>query len=709
MLLRWANNPSKKPKGLITLVSGNSTVIYSGMLPGIIAGDYCLEEAQINLRKLAEKANVSFVNAEIVSLDLNNKSIRFRNRADISFTHISLNVGAETFIPKKYRLTQSSLKLNTIKPFDKFIKWIEYIENQEEFSRDTFNIVGSGLSAIEIAFSLRKRWPQKRLNLYSKSKNINVKLKKHLNLASIKILVDDRDIYGSTLLCTGNQIPKWLIKSGLDIDSDDRVLTHPSLQSLNHSFVFAVGDCGVIKENKRPPSGVFAVRASKPLSKNIERLSNQNQLKNWKPQKKGLQLFLHSNQSGKRLAWLLWGKFLIGPSNFIFVLKRFIDYKFMRMFADLSLMKRNVSTLFEDTLCRGCASKISYNCLKNALEKATISDISSEPEDASILSETMNNKLILQSVDGFPSLLSDPWINGRLTTLHACSDLWACGASVSSVQPIISIPSINKYIQTELLTQVLCGIKSALVDQNARIIGGHTIESRSKKHDNLALGIDISLSVNGITENNSKIWKKYGLKKNDVILISKPLGSGVFFAAAMKTIVPSNLFDDLMLQLINSQFPIWQDLVRRDVNSESGLVHACTDITGFGLIGHLSEMLLSTNYRCLSSSKKCLKIILDAENVPSFNGAMELFDKGISSSFAPSNRKFLNLIDNTKNENGFFEVNKENLNSPQYKNFLELIIDPQTCGPLVISCSEKASFELIATKNWTKIGSVDVI
>ena len=100
-------------------------------------------------------------------------------------------------------------------------------------------------------------------------------------------------------------------------------------------------------------------------------------------------------------------------------------------------------------------------------------------------------------MDGFPALVSDPWLNGRLTALHACSDLWACGAPVSSAMATITLPMVSGSEQQELLAQTLGGIRSVLDEQGAKLIGGHTMESRSTSPVPASLGVQVTLTVNG--------------------------------------------------------------------------------------------------------------------------------------------------------------------------------------------------------------------
>ncbi|MFN5697737.1 MAG: AIR synthase related protein, partial [Cyanobacteriota bacterium] len=99
-------------------------------------------------------------------------------------------------------------------------------------------------------------------------------------------------------------------------------------------------------------------------------------------------------------------------------------------------------------------------------------------EDAALVDRSTDGSLLLQSVDGFPALVSDLWLNARLTTLHACSDLWASGAVVERVQAVVTLPEGAAALQQEQLFQTLAGVRSVLDPQGARLIGGHSLEAR---------------------------------------------------------------------------------------------------------------------------------------------------------------------------------------------------------------------------------------
>ena len=322
--------------------------------------------------------------------------------------------------------------------------------------------------------------------------------------------------------------------------------------------------------------------------------------------------------------------------------------------------------------CRGCAAKLPAQPLAAALDRVGLGE---QPEDAARLDDHSG---VLQSMDGFPALVSDPWLNGRLTALHACSDLWACGASVSSAMATITLPMVPGDEQRELLVQSLSGIRSVLNEQGAELIGGHTMESRSTPPVPASLGVQITLTVNG--SSSAAPWLKSGLQPGDALLISRPLGTGVLFAGAMTGATKPPDLDAALRTMARNQHTLLQQLAPL-----RGGIHACTDITGFGLLGHLGEMLQNTQK---------LTIQLDGTAIPAYAGALELFERGISSTLAPSNRAAWRSLERTVQ-----------LQQPPSAALLELLVDPQTCGPLLLACHRDAATELTQSGPWIHIGN----
>ncbi len=707
MLLRWAMKPHLRPRGLVTLISRSSTTFYSGMLPGVIAGHYRLEDALIKIRYLADRAGVSFVKAEIVGIDIYSNCLKMKDRPAIFFTHLSLDIGSETFKDERYNEIENAGQIICIKPFFNALKWIEdndaKLSNQKSIS---LNIVGSGLAAVEIAFAIRSRWKYCPISLCVRSYRFKRNWINLLTRSNIDVIYDQKKSQGPVLLCTGNSVPKWLSQSGLQVNKFGRLLTHETLQVLGRQNIFAVGDCAVLARYPRPQSGVWAVRASKVLTLNLQFLLQGIELTKWRPQLNALQLLgAKDHQSGRRTAWAIWGNKIIGPSQIFWKLKEKIDRNFMSQFEKAMVMKKSVEISYEDYACRGCASKISATSLKTALSYSGLKNIANQPEDAALIGRSS----VIQSIDGFPALVSDPWLNGRLTTLHACTDIWASGGSVQSAQVVITVPVSTEKIQEELLSQSLQGVQSVLEPLGAKLIGGHTIESRSQPPSQLALGLQLALAVNGVLPFDKGFWTKSGMQDGDHLLVSNALGSGVLFAAAMQAKAPLYNFD-LALDELSSGYKKLLGALNL-IRSDEGLfncVHACTDITGFGLLVHLSEMLTASNKKRLERSLPLLKLELDLKSIPSIDSSLYLFRSGFLSTLSSANEQAFASIQGDKTSLVKIDLVLGDIikGSSEYNGILKLLFDPQTCGPIVISCDKKLSERLLLNTEWKLIGQV---
>ena len=707
VLLRWAMNPKLKPAGMITLVNKSSSTIYSGMFPGVVAGKYKIDEILIDLRNLASKAAVSFVMAEIEGLDLKKKKLLLTGRPDIEYSSLSLNIGTKTNVTLN-SLTRSDKKL--IVPIKPFSESLEFIIDQDIYKDDPsvkpFVIVGAGLAGIEIAFSLRHRWPKRSIQLKIKSdKKLSKNLLKTIRDLNIEIIQNNPPVSFPTLLCTGNTSFQWIKESGLLLDQKGRILTKRTLQVINYPELFAVGDCGVIKGDSRPASGVWAVRSAIPLARNLENITRGMKCYKWKPQSKAIQILDINTSKKHSKAFLFWGKIIIGPSNFLSIAKDLIDKKFISKFFIVNDIASEMLRKEDMLKCRGCAAKLSFTTLNSVLNKLDVNE--SNKDDSCDIGVLLSGKTLIQSVDGFPSLISDPWLNGRLLAFHSCSDIWACGGSVISAQSVIKLPSVPNDLQQELLFQVLEGIKSALNIQGAKLVGGHTLVARKSSEDPFSLDIESSLTVNGIVNDKTHFWPKGGMKKGDQILISRPLGTGVIFSAFMNGQIRPYVLDAALKEMNKSQHSIVKFINQLENKSpNNNIVNACTDITGFGLLGHLSEMLESTNSDLLNMNLEPLKIILEVDEIPIFEGVEELFKQGFESTLAPSNKIFLKNIDGHKNLRFELKYNEFVVTKSINYNILKVLVDPQTCGPLVISCSSIYSEKLIQNGPWKKIGFV---
>ena len=674
VLRMWAMRPKRRPAAWITLVNRRSTALYSGMVPGVVAGLYSRKECSIDLRRLADQAGVSFVEAEITGLDLEKGELLLEGRPPLQFDWLSLDVGAVVG-SEQVAVTSQALP---VKPLEPLLEWCASTANTQNVWMQ-----GSGAAAVELALALKARRKQPELctktsGLALGSRRANRLLQQVLEQAGISVTASNKDSPRKAgpevvIRCTGSRGPAWLEASGLPVNERGRVRTANTLQVDGHPRLFACGDCGVVASDPRPPSGVWAVRAAPVLAGNLERALQGKPLCQWHPQQRVLQLLGDGGVSGQPRAIALWGPIALGPSRWLWRWKDHIDQAFMRRLRELPVMGGGQGAM----ACRGCAAKMAAGPLESALARLAPtghegSGEHHQAEDAAVVERASGGELLLQSVDGFPALVSDPWLNGRLTTLHACSDLWASGARVTSAQVVVTLPTVGGELQAELLHQTLAGVRSVLDPLGAALVGGHTLEARDAMAAGPgmpAAGLALTLTVNG-TASAAGHWAKGPLRVGDALILTRPIGTGVVFAAAMAGAARPEWVDQALAVMQQSQAELVALLGAHGC-------HACTDITGFGLLGHLGEMLRATSSASPAQRKQApadLQVILDADAIPALPGSLELLEAGYSSTLAPSNARALALLDRDVALVGS-RAAKASLQA--------LLIDPQTCGPLL--------------------------
>ena len=642
LLLRsWAMRPRQRPKQTrILLVSRQGGTLYSGTIPAVVAGLLPLQAGTIDLRSLCERAAVTFVQAEITGLDPLRKELALKGRPPLRFDLLSLDVGAVT-APATAEGGQA------VKPLEPFLAWCATLPPER-----SVRIRGGGAAAVELALALRARHHPvvlllrgERLELGSAAAARAGELL--LQEAGVKLLRAVADDTPADLLCTGSRAPAWLAAAGLPVEANSgRVRTDACLQVLGQRDLFASGDCGVIIDQPRPPSGVWAVRAAPFLAANLLRHLEGRALRRWRPQARALQLLGDGGVArGAPRALASWGPFVLGPSRWLWRWKEHLDRDFLQRLAAPEPLRSGKET----AACRGCAAKLPAAPLRAALARLADDGLPPTSQDASELGRGEDGSLWLQSVDGFPALVADPWRNARLTTLHACSDLWACGARVSSAQALVTLPQSGAAIQEELLLQTLAGVRSVLDPLGAPLLGGHTLEGRD------GAGLGLALTVNGRLE-GERPWPKGPLQRGEALLLTRALGSGVLFAAAMAGAARPEWIDEALARLERCQSPLVEILAAHGCR-------ACTDITGFGLLGHLGEML--------EGADPGTAVLIEAAALPAFPGVAELLRKGYASSLAPANGGALSLLDGPVRLAGA---------KPWHQ---QLLIDPQTCGPLL--------------------------
>lgn len=679
----------------ITLITDTSHTPYSGMLPGHVAGFYSYDETHIDLRRLASFAGVQYILDRAIGLDLANNKVICANRPPVMFDYLSIDIGSTPSIIDVPGATEYAI---AAKPVPQFLQaWNEVVaavKNNPEKSL-TLSIVGGGAGGVELALNMQSHLQQ----FYRNNRLLNIHLfhssdrllpghnqwvSKHLESIllkrGIKLHLQEKvsQVYGDRVICESGLIvecdrlfwvtqassPNWLKSSGLITDANGFILVKDTLQSISHDRIFAAGDIATMQNYQRPKAGVFAVRQGKPLFENLQSILLGKKLKPYIPQKYYLSLI----GTGDKCAIASWS-FLGFHSHLLWLWKDRIDRQFMNRFSNLpkmsvvsrqsSVVSRDRTTNDEVMYCSGCAAKVGKTILEKVLKRIEIIENKDiligldRPDDAAVV-RVPNGQLMVHTIDYFPSLISDPFIFGQIATNHCLSDIFAMGATPQNALAIATIPHATEDKLEETLYQLLSGANKVLKECHTALVGGHTIEGTE-----LAFG----LACNGLVR-SEKILRKQGMKPGQLLILTKAIGTGTLFAAQMQNLAKGRWIDKAIESMLISNRSAAQILLDFGVT-------ACTDITGFGLLGHLIEMLEFSG----------VSVELNLEAIPILTGAIETIKMGITSSLQPQNLKASCYISNLA------EVS----NLPQY----QLLFDPQTSGGLLTSIDLEKAEECI--------------
>ena len=167
VLKRWAMRPEQRPRHSITLINRTSTGLYSGMVPGLIAGLYQRDELAIDLRQLCDRAGVAFVEAEITGLDPQDKCLRLRDRPALHFDWLSLDVGAISR-PSALEFRSSHWKPRSLS------------RGEDPSDPLPLRVIGAGAAGLEVVLALRRRWPQRELQLQQRPGQLDGATRKSL-------------------------------------------------------------------------------------------------------------------------------------------------------------------------------------------------------------------------------------------------------------------------------------------------------------------------------------------------------------------------------------------------------------------------------------------------------------------------------------------------------------------------------------------------
>ena len=202
LMRKWLMNPSLMPKCPITIISNDFNLVYSAMYPGVIAGEFKLDETLIDIYSLANKAKIAFIKDEISDINFIQRKVLFDKRPYIKYSKLILNFGSQTKIEREFiELVRSKLAF-PIKPFKKSYQIIKSEDTKNNSKELPFVIIGSGLAAIEMAFALRKRWRNRRIILVCDPKKVHNSIIEKLNIEDIFLKKNMDFVHGNCLLYT---------------------------------------------------------------------------------------------------------------------------------------------------------------------------------------------------------------------------------------------------------------------------------------------------------------------------------------------------------------------------------------------------------------------------------------------------------------------------------------------------------------------------
>ena len=306
--------------------------------------------------------------------------------------------------------------------------------------------------------------------------------------------------------------------------------------------------------------------------------------------------------------------------------------------------------------CGGCGAKVGATVLSRAL--ASVRPIERDdvliglhaPDDAAVV-RVPPGKAIVQTVDFFRAFIDDPWLFGRIAANHALGDIFAMGAEAQSATAIATVPPGLESKVEDTVFQMMAGAVSVLNEAGCALVGGHTGEGRE-----LALGF----AINGlIDETLANVMQKGGMQPGDVLILTKPIGTGTLFAAHARLQAAGRWIDAALESMQVSNRAAVPCLTAHGAT-------ACTDLTGFGLLGHLVEMTRASG----------VDAELELSALPLLDGAVDTVAAGILSSLQPANVRLRRAL---RDPEAFVD-------HPRYP----LLFDPQTAGGLLASVPAEA-------------------
>ena len=680
----------------LTVLCRDTDTPYSGMLPGYIAGHYGFDDVHIDLRRLAQFAGARFIRAQVTGIDRTAKRVLLSGRPPVPYDIASINIGSTPQLGSVPGAADHAVPVKPIFEFNQ--RWLALLERvKRHIGTMRIAVVGGGAGGVELLLAMQYRlnnelralgrdpaslqfhlftngailpthngWVRKKFEKVLAERGVEVHRDGEVTRVGAAQLTTAR---GQTFAAdeimwvTRAGGAAWLADTGLALDPEGFILVDATLQTVTDPALFAAGDIAAVVDHPLEKAGVFAVRMGRPLAENLRRVVEGRAPVAYRPQRRWLALI----STGDRNAVASRG-WLGFRGAWVWRWKDWIDRRFMTKFSDFPDMSQASAPAALSTVklegeeaaqaisaiamrCGGCGAKVGAGVLSRALgalEPIARDDVLiglKSPDDAAVV-RVPPGKAMVHTVDFFRAFIDDPYVFGKVAANHSLGDIFAMGGEPQSATSVVTVPPGLEAKVEDTLFQMMSGAVEVLNAAGCALVGGHTGEGQE-----LALGF----AINGlIDEGLGEVMRKGGMRPGDALILTKPIGTGTLFAALPLLKVRGRWIDAALDSMCVSNAAGAKILARFGAT-------ACTDLTGFGLLGHLVEMTRPSGVD--------IELVLSA--LPVLDGAEETAAAGILSSLQPANVRLRRALRNQA----------EMVAHPRYR----LIFDPQTAGGLLAS------------------------
>ncbi len=664
VLRRWGMDPLAGAR--LTLVNPGPTAPYTGMLPGFVAGHYDRDTLDIDLVRLARFAGARLVLGRATAVDRAAQLIAVEDEIlglrSIGYDVASLDIGIHSDMPDLPGFAEHGLPA---KPLGRFAEG--WAARRGAGARKPMAVIGGGVGGAELAMAmsfgaggapvtlieaghaLSDVSPRARARLFRELARNRVTVIEGAGVAR----VTER---GVDLAC-GRHIPAdlvtgaagarphgWLSGTGLAL-TDGYVDIGPTLQSSDPA-IFATGDCAHLAHAPRPKAGVFAVRQAPVLFANLRAAATGRDFRRYHPQRDYLKLI----STGRKSAIADRGGLALSGA-LLWRWKDRIDRRFMSRLDDLAPMAapdlpaEHAQGLDKHTgqaPCGGCGAKVGRGTLSRALSalpQVGRDDVEAGAGDDAAILRVGGARQVL-TVDQIRAFCDDPGLMARIAALHALGDCLAMGARPQAALSILTLPRLSPRLEARTLTEILAAASAVLDAAGAPLVGGHTATGPE-----LQAGFTIAGLLDGAGT------RLGGAQAGDALVLTKPLGTGVVLAAEMTLAARGAEVAAAWAAMATPQDAAAAALAK---------AHALTDVTGFGLAGHLLGI-------CEASGTGAE---IDLAALPLLPGAARLLAAGHRSTLHAQNRESAAAMDLPDDP------------------LAEILFDPQTAGGLLAALPE---------------------